>query len=197
VSGSYFPQALGTLRADLADVRGAIDFYSPLPLSRRATATLGLRGRGLFHGERQQLLEVGGNLGGSLYEHPREESLTAYPGLPPKRRFQEPLRGFETLPFTADRIAIADLSLRYPIIIDRGTATSLWFMPSFFLRQVDGATDSFRALHNAGHLAGGGAIHVSFVWWVVPLSLGYQLSRRLTDDEARQHLLLLSFSLAP
>jgi hypothetical protein len=202
LSSSYYPETLGTLGTQLADARGQLDLYSPLPLSRRATAWLGLRGRGLIHDEPWRLLEVGGNTGGILYDYPGERELSAYPGLPPRRRFQEPLRGFETLPFAVHRIAIADLRLRYPLIIDRGTATSLWFMPAFFLRQLDlelfaaGATDTFRAPRKAGHLAVGGAVNVRFVW-LGPVAFGYQLSRRLTDDESLQHLLTLSADLAP
>jgi hypothetical protein len=202
ITGSYFPDALGNFGSELGDLRGQLDLYSPLPLSRRATALLSVRGRGVIHGQHVKLLEVGGNPSGVLYDHPQTDGLDAYPGLPPRRRFQEPLRGFETAPFTAHRIALADLRLRYPIIIDRGTATSLWFMPAFFFRQIDielfgaGATDSFRALRHAGHLAVGTHVNVRFVW-LVPFALGYQLSKRLTDDYSLQHLIMLSADLAP
>ena len=47
------------------------------------------------------------------------------------------MRGYEDRGFAADRIAIADVRLNYPIIVDSGFASSLIILPSFFLRQLD------------------------------------------------------------
>jgi hypothetical protein len=45
------------------------------------------------------------------------------------------------------------------------------------------------------HVAAGAALGVQFALWVVPLTLRYQLARRLTDDQALVHLLMLSAEL--
>jgi hypothetical protein len=200
LSGTFYPEALGTLDTNITDVRGALNLYSPLPFSRRHTLELGLRGRAVMHSQWWHLLEVGGNPGGALFVRPASMPTTPYPGLPASRRFQEPLRGFETQQFLVDRIAIADLRYRYPIIFDTGTATSLWILPAFFLRELDielfgsAATDDFTRLRQRGHLALGGSLAVRAVW-LGPLVLRYQLSKRLTDDLGLQHLLTIGADL--
>ena len=76
----------------------------------------------------------------------------------PTVRFLEPLRGYEDYPIATDRIFIASADYRYPIIIDRGMASTVWILPSSFLRQVDlelfgsAATD---AHGGPGHVGGG------------------------------------------
>lgn len=195
---STYPGALGTLSGDLHDLRTELALYAPLPLSRRHTLRIGLRARALLHGEPARLLDVGGSYAGSLFDQPGSVYLSPYPGLPPRRRFHEPLRGFETLPFTVDRIGIVDVRYRYPIIIDRGTATSLWLLPSFFLSQIDvelfasGAAEDIERIRQRGHLAAGGAVTVRFTWWLLPFALQYQLAQRLSDDRALQHLVTFS-----
>ncbi|HEY6881925.1 MAG TPA: hypothetical protein VI299_28045 [Polyangiales bacterium] len=196
LSGSYYPEALGSLHSDLADLRGALRVVSPLPLYRRHTLSLGVRARGVLSGEPSRLLEVGGNQLSVLYDAPNapDPDLHAYPGLPPRRRFREPLRGFETLPIQVDQIYIADLDYFLPIIIDRGTATSFSILPSFFLRQIEleafvsGATSSTSPNTNNSHLAVGGALGLRFFWFG-PFLVRYQLSKRLTDDDKLQHLI--------
>jgi hypothetical protein len=202
LSGSYYPGSIGTLNMDIVDVGGALGVYSPLPLSRRHTLRLIARGRGLLHEGPQKLLEVGGNTGGILFDDPDERDDVYYPGLPPKRRFAEPLRGFETYPFAADQIGILDLRYRYPWVIDAGTATSLWILPAFFLRQLDFelfgtvAAETVDKVKDDGHSAAGAALSIQMVW-LAPLTLRYQASRRFSDDEAWQHLITLTPTLAP
>jgi hypothetical protein len=198
--GSLYPESLGTLHSTLADLRGALRIISPLPLSRRHTLSLGLRARGILADEPRPLLEVGGNTLGALFDDPNAPDLNGYPGLPPRRRFREPMRGFETLPFLVDQIYIADLGYFLPIIIDRGTATSFSILPAFFLRQLElelfasAATSGTRPDRQNSHFAFGGALGVRFSW-LGPFLLRYQLSQRLTDDDQLQHLITLGADL--
>lgn len=201
LSGSYYPEALGTLDSNVADLRGELVVYAPLPFSRRHTLRLNLRARGIVSDEPQPLLELGGSPWLNLYDHPREPSNDPYVGLAPKLRFRETLRGFETTNFDVNQVGIADLTYRYPIIIDRGTATSFSILPSFFLRQIDrelfatGASDVVKQIGTFGHVAVGGSLAVKLVWMRVPLALRYQLSKRFTDDEELQHLIALGIDI--
>jgi hypothetical protein len=201
LSGSYYPGTLGTLGFDITDVGGGLGLYSPLPFSRRHTLSLALRGRGILHHGPDQLLEVGGNPGGVLFDQPERRDALYYPGLPPTRRFAEPLRGYETYPFNANQIGIVDVRYRYPWIFDAGTATSLSILPAFFLRQLDfelfatGAAESTN-LSKTGHATAGGALGVQMVW-LVPILVRYQVSKRFTDDEAWQHLITIAPVLQP
>src|SRR5262249_10435275 len=112
---------------------------------------------------------------------------------PPNLSFIEPLRGYEDFAITTDRAAIADISWRYPIIIDKGIA-SLWKLPASFLREIDlelfgsGAVDKTSTTHGAA----GGAISLHVVLFRAPLVLTYQLARRLADDNAITQLLALA-----
>jgi hypothetical protein len=202
LSASYYPQSLGTLPSDIADLRGELWLYSPLPLSRRHTLRLGLRARGVLSDEPERLLELGGSWWSNLYDHPRGSNDDAYPGLPPKLRFRESLRGFETAHFLVKQVGIIDLAYRYPIIFDRGTATSLWILPAFFLRQVDlelfasGASDKLRRIDYDGHLAVGASVTLRFVW-LAPIALRYQVAQRFTDGRDLQHLIALGLDLGP
>jgi hypothetical protein len=201
LSASYYPASLGTLSADLADLRGELWLFSPLPLSRRHTLSLRLRARGILSDEPAPLLELGGSPWVNLYDHPNTSSNNdPYVGLAPKRRFQETLRGFETSHFSVNQVGIVDLNYRYPIIIDRGTATSFSILPSFFLRQIDlelfasGASDVAKQLRTYGHLALGGSVAIKFEWWFLPMSLRYQIAQRFTDAQDLQHLIALGLA---
>ena len=194
---SYYPASLGTLRSDVTDLRAGLQLHSPLPLSKRHTFHVGLRGRSIVNADGEKLLEIGGTQGAfTPFDHPDEPS-TAHltPGVVPQRRFREGLRGFETLPFVAQQIGIADVTYRYPLIVDSGTATSLWILPSFLFRQLDfegfasAATASVHRLQSRGHLALGGAVTARFFFWILPFTLTYQLSKRFSDEHALQHLI--------
>ena len=83
----------------------------------------------------------------------------------------------------------------YPlVIIDRGWASTLWLLPSLFIRQINvdlfavGASDGYAA---GRHSAAGGALTLIAAMWVVPISLRYQIARRFTDDQALVHLIQL------
>ncbi|MEY4509271.1 MAG: hypothetical protein RLZZ450_1393, partial [Pseudomonadota bacterium] len=200
LAGSYYPQSLGTLDSNVADVRGELALYAPLPFSRRHTLRLDLRARAIVSDEPQPLLELGGSPWLNLYDHPDQRTHDPYIGLAPKRRFRETLRGFETANFNVNQVGIVDLAYRYPIVIDRGTATSFSILPSFFLRQIDlelfatGASDVVKQIGTFGHLAVGGSVAIKLAWMRV-LALRYQLAKRFTDADDLQHLIALGIDL--
>ncbi|HLK91647.1 MAG TPA: hypothetical protein VKZ18_17275 [Polyangia bacterium] len=193
-----YPGAWNSAGAMLTDGRLEAFGVVPLPLSRRHTLSLDLVGRDLFGlpaGARW--LQVGGGLTALAVSRrpddpvPREVTIDSLPGI----RFLEPLRGYEDYPIATDRIFIAQAAYRYPLIIDRGTASTLWVLPSSFLRQIDfelfgsAATD---AHGGPAHAAGGTAVTLELAVWRVPLALTYQLARRVEDDHALVQIIALS-----
>jgi Tol biopolymer transport system component len=192
-----YPRTWNSAGFGFVDARGELAAVMPLPLYRRHTLALDARARdlaGVPAGER--VLLVGGYFGQPLLRRAGfpETTLGYYPGLPAGARFVEPLRGFEDHVFAADRIAIAEATYRLPFIIDYGWASTLWLLPSLFVRQID--LDLFGVAASEGrsrasHTAAGGAVTLRCAVWVVPLSLQYQLARRFTDDQALVHLVVL------
>ena len=202
---ALYPQAGNTLDADFGDVRAELAVTTPLPLSRRHTLSLRTRGRQLVGLRDRGLLQLGGASGFiSLAQNSSEPTPADFDNdaiLPTSVRFIEVLRGFEDFAIAADRAAVADLTYRYPLIIDRGTATTLWILPSMFVRQLNlelfgasaltglpddlsGGLDNFDGYL---HVAAGAALSLDFVLWRLPLSLRYQFAQRVTDDEAAVH----------
>jgi hypothetical protein len=195
---TLLPGGLNTADATVTDLRLEIVGVLPLPLSRRHTLTLDLVGRDLFGlpaGARW--LQVGGGTSALAIHRPLAETtppevtIDSLPGL----HFVEPLRGYEDYPIATDRILIAQAAYRYPIIIDRGVASTLWLLPSSFLREIDlelfgsAATD---AHGDPGHVAGGAAATLAVGVWRIPLSLRYQIARRVEDDHALVQILQLA-----
>ena len=195
---NVFPGAWNSAAATLTELRLEAIGVMPLPLSRRHTLSLDLVGRdllGLPPGERW--LQVGGGISAlAVARHPDqpvppEVTIDSLPGI----RFLEPLRGYEDYPIATDRIFIAQAAYRYPLIIDRGSASTLWILPSSFLQQIDlelfgsAATD---AHGGPAHAAGGTAMTVEMAIWRLPLSLTYQLARRVEDDHALVQIVALS-----
>ncbi len=194
---SLYPGAWNTAGATLADVRLELVGVTPLPLSRRHTLALDLRGRGLAGlPDGQRWLQVGGGVTalarrGNSSPVPPEVKIEPLPGL----RFDEPLRGYEDYPVATDRMFIAELTYRYPLIVDRGNASTLWLLPSTFLRQIDlelfgsGASD---ARAGGAHGAGGAALILRLALWRIPFGVVYQVARRITDDHALAQILALN-----
>jgi hypothetical protein len=196
---SYYPHQLSTFMGDITDVGGTLGVVAPLPIGRRHTITAVLRGRALIAKDETGLLQVGGDSAlGFLWN--RSSVSTAPPSFdasrfPPNLRFVEPLRGYEDYAITADQLAIGELSWRYPLIIDRGTAHFL-VLPAFYLRQLDlelfgaYAVTHRKALDSAdeqaprAHYDIGAAVTLHLQFLRVPLIVQYQLARRLVDDKA-------------
>jgi len=197
-SAAYYPHALSTFTGDIYDVGATMVGVAPLPGTTRHTLTLRLRGRALLAAEDTNLLQLGG-----LAEGPKlvTASSVATPTptfddtrFPPNLRFIEYLRGYEDYAITTDRAAGASLTWRYPLIIDRGVAATLWLFPASFVSQVDlelfatGAIDRRRDLHAAA----GGELRLHIALLRLPFELGYQVARRVRDDNALTQLLELA-----
>jgi hypothetical protein len=198
-SDAYYPKQLSTFAGDIVDVGGALGVVLPLPLGRRHTMTVDVRGRALLSHDETGLLQVGGDTGlqtlashSSIHEAPPEFDDSRFP---PNLRFVESLRGYEDYAITTDRVTIGDASWRYPIIIDRGIASTLWILPASYLSQIDlelfgaAAYDRERDLHAAV----GTAITLHLSLFRVPLLFTYQVARRVRDDDALTQL----FGVAP
>jgi hypothetical protein len=179
------------------DLRGEVAATLPLPLYRRHLLTLDARGRDLAGapaGER--MLTVGGYVLQPLVrgaDRP-ERVIGDYPFLPPGAVFVEPLRGFEDYPFAVDRIAIGSATYRLPIIVDRGWASTLGLLPALFIRQFD--FDLFALAASDGttagrHSAAGGSLSLQLAFWVIPITLRYQIARRFTDDQGVVQLVMI------
>lgn len=200
-AAAHYNKAVSSFDVDLNEIGARLDLHTPLPLSRRHRLDLSLRGRRLFGLDRNKsFLVVGGSdainelWGHSKSEEPAEVTLLSPE---PLLSFREPLRGFENLAFATDRIAIADLTYRLPIILDFGFASTAYLLPSWFFRQIDlelfaaGATDSFANLEAHHHVAAGASVALSTMLWLIPLRVQYQLARRFTDDKALVHSVTL------
>jgi hypothetical protein len=200
-SATYYPHALSTFTGDIYDVGAGVGGVLPLPGTTRHTLTLQLRGRALLAAEGTNLLQLGGLVQATEVV---SGSSTPTPAptfddtrFPPNRRFNEYLRGYEDYAITTDRAAVASLSWLYPLIIDRGVAATLWLFPSSFVSQVDlelfatGAIDRRRDLHAAD----GGELRLHLTLLHTPLQLGYQVARRVRDDDALTQLLELKSAL--
>jgi hypothetical protein len=194
---ALYPAAWNTADATITDLGLTLIGVSPLPLSRRHTLRLDLRARGLVGlppGARW--LQVGGGVtalerSGAVGRVPPAVTIASLPDV----RFVEPLRGYEDYPLATDRIFIAELAYRYPLIVDRGSTSTLWVLPSSFFRQAtlelfgSAASDA-----RAGdlHAAGGGALTLELALWRLPFSVAYQIARRVEDDHALVQILAVT-----
>jgi hypothetical protein len=198
-SVAVYPGAWNSAGAMLTDARLELLGVTPLPLSRRHRLTLDLRGRDLFGlPDGARWLQVGGGLTALAVNRwpdgPVPPDVTIH-SLPGTVAFLEPLRGYEDFPIATDRIFIAEVAYRYPLIIDRGTASTLWLLPSSFVRQINlelFATAATDAHGDPPHAAGGTAITLAMAIWQVPLALTYQLARRVEDDHALVQIWVLA-----
>jgi len=188
VYGAAFPADLTTAPSAFADVRGRLGVAIPVPPLRRDRLTLIVRGRGLAGlPASDPLLQVGGPLAGTVWTGSNRDEVesTVPASLSLQMPFAESLRGYEDHALATNRIFIADLTYRYPFIIDWGSASTFVVLPSFFLQQIDlnlfatGATTG-----DAGdrHAAAGGSLAAFVVFGQAALSVKYQVARRLTDD---------------
>ncbi len=191
-SVAYYTAQLSSFASGVGDVGGSVTGI--VPLSRRTVVSVSARGRRISGAP--GLLQLGGDSGIPLLytgsSKPESPDLE-FPLLPPNLRFVESLRGYEDFGIATDRVAIVDASLRYPFIIDRGVAATLWWLPASFISQVDfelfgaGALDGDHRQHAAAGVAL--TLHIDFLR--VPLVVQYQVARRLRDDDAITQLVAL------
>jgi Tol biopolymer transport system component len=195
--GAMFPADLTTAPNAFADLRGQLALAVPIPPLRRDRLVLAVRGRGLAGlPASHPLLQVGGTLPGMLWTESNRAEVDA--GVPTvlalQVPFSESLRGFEDHELATNRIFIADLTYHYPFIIDWGSASTFGVLPAFFLRQFDlnlFATAATTGEAGDRHASAGGSLGAAFVFGPAPLSLRYQLARRLTDDRGVVMFVLL------
>jgi hypothetical protein len=194
---AVFPDQWGTAGFSFADLRGQLLLTLPLPLSRRHTLRLGLRGRELAGApDTAPILQVGGAPAGLIYHHSDRPPGPDFSAdiVPPGVSFFEALRGYEDFAIATDRVAIVDATYRYPFIVDWGTASTFGLLPAFFLSQLNlelfyaGAVEGRNATL---HAATGAALGIDFAM-LGPWSLQYQFAQRLEDDRARLHAVFLS-----
>jgi hypothetical protein len=175
-----YPEQASDAGYSIADARASLHLIAPLPLWARHTLRLDLAGRALaFAPTALGLLQVGG----TLVSTPDTVEVT---GLPPGRTFAEPVHGFETLALFGSRAAIAELTYRAPLIIDKGTIATLDVFQPSFLREIDlelfGVAISRFDATPVGESAGARTT-LSLALAGVPLSFYAQVSRRFTYDE--------------
>ena len=195
-----YPAVLNSLARDFADLGAAITLHAPIPALRRPTFRLKLAGRGAYGlGAGTGLLQVGGLGAPTLpgLAGPVRGQVEALPD--PGDRFFESLRGYEDLALMVDRVALTEATLTYPIIIERGAASSLGVLPASFARQLDleafgsAAWDTQGTAREHVHAAVGAAARLRFTFLIFSVGVGYQLARRLTDDRSWTHTAILDF----
>jgi hypothetical protein len=193
-TAAHYPRALSTFAGAITDLDGRLTIALPLPVGRRHTLTATLRERALIARDDTGLLELGGD-GGLLTTLWSRGATPAAPAFddarfPPNLRFVEPLRGYEDHAITTDRATIAELAWRYPIIFDRGVATTLWLLPASYLRELDLELFGTAARDRAAllHAAVGATLTLRILALRLPIAVTYQLARRVRDDDALTQL---------
>ena len=197
LTGSVYPDPLGSQPYTFGDLRAELRTRLPVPPSSRLTFGLDLRARSLAGAPRGSgLLELGGT--GTFNElllrssGPEQPDTGEVFGLLPTR-FQEPLRGYEDLTFPVDRVAIAESRVRYPLIIDRGVASTFALLPALFVSQIDAelfgaaAWDTREVARSSLHASAGAAVTLRLNVWLLDFAVRYQFARRLVDDQANVH----------
>jgi hypothetical protein len=198
-TASYFPSGLGGT-IDMADLRAEVDAYLPLPLSRRHSLILTAVGRTL-PGAPAGLLRIGGVPNGTVLGtwHFQQNAADFSPiNLPQDIAFSEPVRGYEDYAIRGTQAAILGGTYHLPVVLDVGTASGLYVLPSFFLQQIDleafgsaFATDSAQGML---HRAAGGAVLIRTIFGQAqPFTLYAQYAYRFDDGLAP--LFLLGFAL--
>jgi len=189
-AGTYFPKAWSEDDFDVVDVLGDTQIVVPLPLSRRHKLTLSGAVRALLQVPAERpILEVGGGGDEPIPVGGAGSQQTAVSGgvLPPGLRFFQPLRGFEDLALFGRRVVTGEATYTYPFILDAGSATTFYILPAFMLRQINldlfFSAASLLEDDREAALAAGGSLDFRVAFWVVPLSIEFQLARRLSYDE--------------
>jgi hypothetical protein len=189
VSAALYPRVASSF--DLADLSMELGVWLPVPILERSTFAISLRGRAV-PGPVGGLLQVGG-VSDAVWMGPGDAEAGELPPrvFLPRIAFAQPLRGFDDVAFRANAVGIVGARFRYPFIIDGGTTTFLWLLPSFFIRQLEAeiffegartdlsfATPSL--LDPVGlHAAAGGTARLRMLWGsAAPVTLYYQYAYR-------------------
>ncbi|MBA2663314.1 MAG: hypothetical protein H0U74_13585 [Bradymonadaceae bacterium] len=201
LSASFYPAQLGS-DFSLGDVRTESSVHLPLPLSRRHRLRLNARARSLLGvPEGISLMRVGGIAHGPLLAERGARDAPFEPIadiLPSAIGFSESLRGYEDFGIATNQVLAFETDYRYPIIIDRGSASSLYLLPATFFRQINFelfATTAVTTFDGRYHAAAGASVDFNVLFWLIPFQLRYQAAQRLVDDRALVHTLTLGLGL--
>jgi len=189
-----YPAVFGSDR-DMLDLRGEAVVSVPLPISKRHSFRLSAAGRAL-PGAPAGAMRVGGVSSGlTLLEFGTRSPFPAAPGVFLPGALIEPLRGYDDFAIRAQHVATFNARYRYSFIVDRGTASVLWILPSFFMRQIDVEAFGSAAFTESQQARAVGAavlFRTSFGGFL-PVSLGYQFAWRFDFGLPPLHVLALSF----
>lgn len=189
-----YPAVFGSDR-NVFDLRGALTVAIPLPFSRRQSLVTSVVGRWL-PGSPTGALRLGGQATGiSLFQSLPDIAIPAGPGGFLPGSLAEGVRGYDDFTVRAEGAGIGSARYRYSFIIDRGTATILWLLPSFFARQIDVEVFGAAALTNRGSWmrAAGGATTFRFtIMDALPVSITYQYAWRFDFGRGGLHTVSLS-----
>ncbi|MBI3184890.1 MAG: PD40 domain-containing protein [Myxococcales bacterium] len=192
-----FPTWLGS-DFGLLDVRAVVTLAPGLPLLRRHSLVGTLTGRAL-PGAPGGLLQVGGIPRGAQLVAVNERTGEPAPKipLPAGLGFAEAVRGYEDYSVRATNVAVLEARYRCSFIIDHGWASTLYVLPSLFVRQVDLEAFGSAAVTDSPSTpnlrAAGGALFLrAALMQLVPLSAYYQLSFRFDAGLPPLHVVGLS-----
>jgi hypothetical protein len=197
LASTVYSRAIGS-NFDVGDLRGELNAFLPLPLLHRHSFLVTVRGRTLL-GAPAGLLRVGG-LSTGLFQRTlngQPSAASAPLNLPEGVSFSEYLRGYEDYLVRGTSTVIVGARYRYSFIIDRGSASLFYVMPSFFVRQIDveGFAEGAR-LNNPFvplHRSAGAAIFLrTTIGQVLPITLFYQFAGRFDDELGPLHIFGLS-----
>lgn len=191
---------LGTAASTVGDARLELQGALPVPGLSNDSLTFSLLGRAL-PGAPEGLLRVGGVTSGYSnvdFDLPEGQAERPRSSLGPLG-FAEPLRGYEDYQLSATRLGLASARYRVNLVLDRGWASFLYVLPSFFLRQVElDAFGTYAWTYGAAgtrqHRVGGGSVTLrTLLGGSSPVAVRYQLSLRADDGRGPLHLVSLSF----
>ncbi len=191
-----FAKGLGS-SLSLLDARAVISGAPHVPGLRRDTLFLSATGRSL-RGAPEGLLQVGGIPRGAAFFFGRSgaEEPAAGPELP-QLLFAESVRGYDDFAVRATSAAVLEAEYGYAFPIDYGWASTLFVLPSLFIRGVDVqvfGSAAFTDNPSAPQMtAAGAAVFLRMAMMQsVPLSLYYQLAARFDFGLGPLHVVGLS-----
>lgn len=192
--GRAYPAAFGSDR-NLFDLRGSLGVAVPLPFTQRHSFLLSAVGR-FLPGSPMGALRVGGQaMGLPLYQSRTDLPVPAGPGGYLPGSLAEAVRGYDDFTVRTEGVGVGNARYRFSFIIDRGTASTLWLFPAFFVRQLDVEGFGSAALTVQGQWlrAAGGAASFRFnLMDLIPLSVTYQYAWRFDFDRGGMHTVSLS-----
>jgi hypothetical protein len=181
LDAAFYPHAIGSDR-DMGDLRLALTFALPLPISKRHSFVVSVTGRAL-PGAPAGALRIGGTSRGTSLYQSNDRTVPKGPGVFLPGTLVEGLRGFDDFVVRATAAALATARYRYSFIIDRGTVSTLYLFPSFFMRQIDVEAFGSAALTDNtsatwARAAGASVFFRALFGGALPVSLYYQFAYR-------------------